>query len=164
MAVTGVFKGSLIGLVIDGKKVACETNSEFNYNVQMIPAASTTSGRHSEFVPGKIDWSMTVDANMLLTTSGASVSTVLNAVLSGANMALEWTTNPDVTPFFKIIGNALPQTGGILAPSDNLATWNVTFIGNGLFSVSEEDFWLIINALPFDADKDTYVEQTIEGF
>lgn len=161
MAVTGSFKGSLIGLNINGAAVSCETNSEFNFNQQMIPAASTTSGRASEFVAGKYDWSLTVDGNMLLVTVGADIKTVLDAVLSGEQMALEWTTNAGITPFFKLTGNAYPQTGDIVAPSDDLATWSVTFIGNGPFAVDSEEFWLIINAQPPASDKPTIVDQNI---
>lgn len=161
MAVTGVFKGSLIGVHIDGLKVACETNSDFNYNIEMIPASSQTSGKFKEYVPGQIDWSLTVDANMLLTTAGAGVKTVLDAVISGSEVGLEFKTNDDITPYFRITGNGFPQTGGIVAPSDDLATWNVTFLGNGPFTVDNEEFWLIINAMPPASDKPTIVDQNI---
>lgn len=156
----GVIRGALIGLTINGQFVSCETSCDFKFDVEMLPASASTSGRWKEFIAGIRSWSMTVNGNLLLATVGADIKTVLNAVLTGEEVALEFRTRGGISPYLIISGQALPQTGGISAPSSGNASWNITFQGTGPFECDFEQFWLIINAMPIQDDKDVYIDTT----
>lgn len=157
--VTGSVKGAMIGMRIGDHFVSCETSSSFDFNVEMLPASPVDSGRWASNIPGVRSWNMTVDGNMLLRTVGADIKTVLNSVLTGERLFLEFRTRMGISPEVSISGWAYPNTGGITAPLRGKATWNVNFIGDGAFNVSAEEFWLIINNMPIDNDYQTIVEQ-----
>lgn len=157
-AVTGAVNGALIGLRVNGDFISCETSCSFNFDVDMMPASSVVSGRWAENIPGVRSWTMTVDMNLLLVSVGADIKTVLNAVLTGESVELEFRTRLGISPEVIISGMAYPRTGGITAPSRGKATANVEFVGNGSFNVSIEEFWLIINNMPIDNDYQTTVE------
>lgn len=157
----GTVRGALIGLRINGQYVSCETSCEFNFDVEMLPASAVTSGRWKEFIAGVRSWSMTVDGNLLLKTVGADIKTVLNAVLTGEMVELEFRTRGVIAPFLVIAGQGLPQTGTISAPGVGRATWNVVFQGSGPFTVDVEEFWLIINAMPIEADYPIVIKEDI---
>lgn len=129
-------KGSLIGLKIDGVYVACETSSEFNFEVDMLSASAPDSGRWKSFVAGIRSWSITVSAQLLLSAAGADISTVLNAVLTGAEVDLEFRSKSTVTTSFSISGKALPKTGNIGAGVVGKGSWTVTFQGTGPFTTN----------------------------
>lgn len=156
--ITGTVKGSLIGLRINGEFVSCETSSNFNFDVEMLPASPIDSGRWSESIPGVRSWTMSVNGNMLLVTVGADIKKVLNAVLTGEEMELEFRTRLGISPEVVISGKAYPKTGGINAGNTGKTPWNVDFIGNGPFNLSIEEFWLIINNMPINNNYQTIVE------
>lgn len=157
----GTIRGALVGLRINGEYVSCETNCEFNFDVEMLAASAVTSGRWKEFIAGIRSWGMTVDGNLLLASVGADIKTVLSAVLTGEMVELEFRTRGTIAPFFVIAGTALPQSGSITAPGTGKAVWNVVFQGSGPFTVDIEEFWLIINAQPIEADYPTIIQEAL---
>lgn len=159
LGILGTVKGSMIGMKIGDDFVSCETNSSFDFDVEMLPTSPIDGGRWSSSIPGIRSWTMTVDGNMLLRSVGADIKTVLNAVLTGERLHLEFRTRMGINPEVAISGWAYPQTGNITAPLRGKTTWNVRFQGDGPFEIDVEDFWLIINNMPIDNDYQTIVEQ-----
>lgn len=153
----GTVSGKLIGLTINGEFVSCETSCSFNFDVEMINTSPIDNGRWREVIPGVRSWSMSVDGNLLLRTVGADIKTVLNAVLTGEEVNLEFRTKGTISPSLVISGRAIPASGGISAPRTK-ATWNIEFVGNGAFEVDVEEFWLLINNMPIDNDYQTIVD------
>lgn len=156
----GTIKGSLIGLEINGSFVSCETSCDFNFDIEMLPSSAVDSGRWKEFIAGIRSWSMSVNGNLLLATVGADVKTVLNAVMTGEEVNLRFRTRSIVSPYLIISGKALPMSGNITASSTGKANWTIQFQGTGPFECDFEEFWLIINAMPADADKPYIVDTT----
>lgn len=154
----GTISGSLIGLTINNKYVSCETSCDFNFEVEMIDISPITSGRWRESLPGIRSWNMNVNGNLLLATVGADVKTVLSAVLTGEKVDLAFRTRGSISPYFVISGQAYPKSGGINAANTGKANWNIAFQGTGPFEVDLEEFWLIINAMPIEADKPVYID------
>lgn len=156
----GTIRGALIGLRINGNFVSCETACDFSFDVNMLAASTPDSGRWAGFIPGLRSWKMTVNMNLLLASVGADIKTVLQAVITGESVDLEFRTNMSISPHLIISGTAYPQTGGITAPGKGNATANVSFQGSGAFTCDFEQFWLIINAMPANSDKPVYIDTT----
>lgn len=157
----GTIRGALIGLKINDNFVSCETSCEFTFDVNMLAAAAPDSGRWAHFIPGLRSWKMTVNMNLLLASVGADIKTVLQAVITGESVQLQFRTNMSISPYLIISGTAYPQTGGITAPGKGNATATVTFTGSGPFTTDFEQFWLIINAQPIEADYDIIINEDI---
>lgn len=154
-------KGSLIGLKINGQFVSCETGCEFNFQRNLLAASAKEKGRWKEFVAGSRNWSMSVNGNLLMQSVGADIKTVLQALLDGEEVTVEFKTRSAVVPSLSISGTAIPQTGGIAGPSSGKASWNLTFQGTGPFETNFELFALIINAMPPEAEWPTIIDTTL---
>lgn len=156
----GTIRGALIGLKINDSFVSCETSCEFSFDVNMLAASPPDSGRWASFIPGLRSWKMTVNMNLLLASVGADIKTVLQAVITGEAVQLQFRTNVSISPHMIISGTAYPQTGGITAPGKGNATANVTFTGSGPFTTDFEQFYLIIDAMPAPSDKPYIIDTT----
>lgn len=149
----GTIRGALTGLKINGKFVDCETSCDFNFDRDMIPVSPYSAGGWKHFKPGLRGWKMNVNGNLLLRSIGITdIKTVLDAVLTGEEMEVEFRTRGDIAPYLSISGNALPMSGGINGPNKGKATWTVTFQGTGPFTTDYEAFYLLINSMPIEAD------------
>ena len=155
----GMLEGRLMGLSINGYAVECETQCDFNFDVEMLPASAISSGRWKNFIPGVRSWSITVAGNTLLKNAGADIKTILNAVLTGEIVELSFRTHPDISPYLIISGQAIPRQGNLSSANVGFSGWNVVFQGINAFTVDWEQFWLIINAMPPTADYPVIVEQ-----
>lgn len=128
-------KASMVGVKIGGKFFACEVSCSFNFDVDMIPTSPVDLGRWMEGIPGVRSWSVSVNMNLFISGTDANIVTVLNAVLTGELMTLQFRTK--LTGVNVVIsGNVYPKTGGISAANTGKAGSNVEFIGNGAFAVS----------------------------
>jgi len=124
--------GNLIGLQIGGTFVDCETSCDVSFETDLWPASPRESGGWKEYIAGVKSWSITLNAGMLMRMAGTGLNTVLNAFLTGQEMAVKVTTkNQDLYPNFTISGRVLLQNGGFSAAVSTLASWNATFQGNG---------------------------------
>lgn len=157
----GTIRGALIGLRINGQYVSCETSCEFSFEREMKSASSITSGGWKEFIGGIRGWAMTVNGNLLLKTVGADIKTVLNAFILGDTVELEFRTRGTIAPYLIISGTAFPQSGGITAAGTGKANWTLSFQGTGPFTTDFEEFYLIINAMPAEADYPLIIQEDL---
>lgn len=154
--------GRLIGLEVDGHFVACETQCDVNWNNELLPASNPDTGRWRKFIEGVRDWSVTVNANLVLDgITGVGLDYVLAKFLSGGEMGIKYRTLPGLTiPEFIISGNVLIRNGNTTAPSVGNSTWMVNMQGNGAMNANVDPFAnLIINAMPPDAEWPLIVEE-----
>lgn len=152
----GTIRGALMGLTIGGKFIDCETSCDFSVDIEAIPAASPNSARWAAPIPGVRSWTMSVNANLLLASVGqTNIKTVLDAVMTGEKLDLQFRTKPEVSPYLIIAGSAYPQSGSMTAGATGLANWNVTFQGAGPFTTDYEEFWIFIQQGPPDSQHDT---------
>ena len=159
---TNAIKGNRINLSWNGLNISCQTTCELSWDAEMIGASSVSSGRWKEFVQGTRSWSMTVNANLLkANNTGADVRNVLAAYLSGQRVFMEMKSTTGELTELIFSGYILVQNGGIQAGSTGVATWNGTFQGTGELTTNIEDFGLIINAMPIEADYPIIFETTL---
>lgn len=151
----GTIRGALMGLTIGGKFIDCETSCDFNFDIEMVPAASPNSARWADPIPGVRSWTMSVNANLLLAASTTNAATVFNGIMTGEKFEIEFRTKPEVSPYFIIKGSAYVQSGSMTAGATGLANWNVTFQGAGPFTTDYEEFWIFIQQGPPDSQHDT---------
>lgn len=156
----GRIPGSLMGLKVDGQYVPCEVSSSFEYTYELKPKSSTESGIAREFKYGKLEWQMSVNANFLAREVGNDFKYILRGVLTRKIFDVEFSTKFGDPAAFAIKGKALTMNGGINAQRGQTSQWNVTFKGTGLFELVENPYFLIINAMPANADKPIYVNTT----
>lgn len=155
-------KGTLLGLKINGAFVSCETSCDFTTDVEMLQASSVSAGRWAEFVAGLRKWSVNVSGNLLLEAVGADAKTILNAIDSGLPVYLQFSTRASASSQFVLSGAALPQNIGINAPAQGNANWTAAFQGTGPLTTNFEDYNLLIDAMPAEADYPIIVNEDVE--
>lgn len=154
--------GNLIGLKINGAFVSCETSCEFSFENDMIPCSAEDSAGWKEFIMGIRSWKMVVNAGLLLESVGADIKTIITgALMARLPIFLQFSTRPSSTLEMIISGSALPNTGGITAPSNASANWNCTFQGTGPLSTTFQDYLLLIDAMPPEADYPIIVNEDV---
>src|SRR5690606_2515455 len=154
--IPGYYDGSidakLIGLKMNGQFFKCETGCTFNFEVEMLPASSIQSGYYEESIPGRINWSMTINGNLNLAFSPYNdFKSILDKVKARERVFIEMITRNGINPYFGISGYAWPQNGQWDAQVGSVSTYNTTFKGDGEFFTDYEQFALIINQMPASA-------------
>lgn len=152
--------GRLIGIAANGTFFACETASEFNCSADMLPATSPLSGRWKEFLPGNRSWTMTVNQR-LLSDSVQDAKSMLHVLFSGLPVYLQFRTRTGINPEMIIYGNAYPQAINFSAPAQGMAHTQITFQGSGPVNTNFEDFDLIIDQMPPEADWPLIIDTNI---
>lgn len=142
-----------MGITVDGIFISCEMDSELQFDKDLIPASSVSSGKHTEYVPGKRNWSMSVNMTLLKRKVGADFKTLFQAYYEDKKVRVQFRTRPVVDQFLIFEGDAWVKSGGASAPRKGYSTGNMVLIGNGILNMNWEEFWLIINAMPADAEK-----------
>jgi len=148
-----VIKGNRINLYFNGLVISCQTTCELAFDAEMIDASAVSSGRWKEVVQGLRSWSFNVNAKTLKNnTSGADIRNVLAAYLSGNRIFMEMKSTTGELNELTFSGYVLVQNGGIQAPNAGPSTWNGSFVGSGELTTNIEDFGLIIDAMPIEAE------------
>jgi len=154
--------GNLIGLQIEGNFIDCETSCEVAFETDLMPASPQDSGGWKEYISGVRSWSVTLNAGMLMRMAGTGLNTILNAFLTGQQMAIKVTTkNQDLYPNMTLSGNVLLQNGGFSAAVNSLASWNATFQGNGALAISINDN--VVMAISANADDTEVLQDGLEN-
>jgi predicted secreted protein len=148
-----IIKGNRINLSWNGLNISCQTSCELSFDAEMIGASSVSSARWKEHVSGIRSWSFNVNAKVLrANNTGADIRNVLAAYLSGQRVFMEMKSNTGDLNELTFSGYVLVQSGGIQAGSTGAATWNGSFQGTGALNTNVEDFGLIIDAMPIEAE------------
>ena len=145
--------GNLLGFKANGAFANCETQCSIKFDRDLLPASAEDSGNWKEYLYGIRGWSISVDGNLLLEAVPNDIKTLLRtgyfrdfptyvqfSTAEGSNLELIYS------------GNALFQSGSITAPGQGKANWTVTMQGTGALTVKQQDYSLIINAMPIVAD------------
>lgn len=141
--------GRLLGLIINGAFVSCETACTFNFDTDMIAASAVDSGRWKQWVQGIRSWGVTVNGNLLLESVGSDIKTIIQSgFLQGMTFYLQFSTRPGATTELVFSGAGLVKGGQISAPATGVATWSVTFNGTGALTANYRDYDLLIDAMP----------------
>lgn len=157
-----VIKGNRINLSFNGLNISCQTSCELSFDAEMIGASSVSSGRWKEFVQGIRGWAFNVNANVLKNSlSGADYKNVLAAYFSGQRVLMEMKSTTGELNELTFSGYVLVGSGAISAGNAGAATWNGTFQGTGPLTSNLEDFGLIINAMPIEADYPIIFQTTL---
>lgn len=86
--------------------------------------------------------------------------TLFEAYLNDTLLNVSFRTRLSVDQFLIFEGKGYLKSGDASAPRSGLATGNMVIIGSGILNMDWEEFWLIINAQPANADKPTIVDTT----
>jgi predicted secreted protein len=157
----GGISGRLLGLQVGGVFISCEVSSEFNCNIDMLPASAIDSEGWKEFIQGIRSWTVNVSGQLLVEAVGADFKTLMNAVYTRLPVFVMWGTRPSATTQMSISGDAFPMNLNATGASKGAASWSVSFQGTGRPVSSFEDFALIIDAMPPSADYPTIVDTRV---
>lgn len=131
------FSGSLFGVYVGGVKVDCEISADFSADVEMLPASAIDSARWTENIAGYRSWSMAVNGYLLLEAAAADGKTILDAILTGEILSIEFRTEPgSVDGSYIIAGDCLVQNFGIGSNSEDAVNWTVNMVGTGPFTAT----------------------------
>lgn len=114
----------------------------------MLPVASPTSGKWKENLPGRREWSVSVDA--LITNTAENLNTLQSAYDNDTLITLRIY---DTQYGYNRIGTAYIQSLDIVAQSGSLAKLTATFVGTG--SLSKYD-GVVVNPTVELAYQDAY--------
>jgi predicted secreted protein len=151
--------GKLIGLMINGVFVSCETQCQINFSSDMIKASAVDSARWAEFVAGLRSWSIAVNGNLLLEAVGSDIKAIITSgYIQGLPLYLQFSTMPSVDIQVSFSGAAILNTGSITAASKGAANWTATFQGTGALKTAYTNYGLLIDSMPAEADYPTIVD------
>lgn len=136
---------------VNGAQLRCETNADFSYDIEMLPATNPNEGRWRSYIPGVQTWSVTVNGNLLLQSLGADFKTLVESARNGERLFIRFGSLDDITPKYAIEGYTYVRGLGLGAPSVGNASWTVTFQGDGAFNTDWDEFGLIIDNNPIEA-------------
>jgi len=132
--------GRLLRAKINGEYIACETSCDFNYEVEMRGASAVTSGRWKEVIPGVRSWGLTLNANLMLSAAGANIQPILNAIMTGEVLDIEFRTDISLVPELAISGKVFVSGGSIGSAVGSNVSWNTSFTGSGPFAYTAGSF------------------------
>lgn len=150
----------MIGVTVRGTFIACEIESELQFDKEMIPVSSTASGKWTEYIPGKRTWQMTVNMGLLKRAAGEDFKTLYMAYFDDVPITVQFRTRPTQDQQLIFEGEGYVKSGTSSAPRQGLATANMVIQGSGVLNMEWEEFWQIINAMPAEADKPLIVDTT----
>ena len=150
--------GKLMGVAVGGTFISCETESTLNFDKDLLPASSVTSGEYAEFIQGKKNWNVSVNGILLKREAGADFKTLFMAWHLNTVLTVYFRTRLGVDQFLIWKGQAIVKSGMANAPKRGFANWNIVFQGNGVLEMDWEEFWTIINAMPAPSDQPNIVD------
>lgn len=145
-------RGNRVTMKFNGVHISCQTACELNFDTEMLPATNPDSDRWKQFLAGVRGWTMSVNANLLKLAGGADIKNIISAYYSGFPVQLEMGTHAGGLVELVFSGYALIQNGTLSASSTGNANYNTVFQGSGKLDVNIDDFGLIINAMPIEAE------------
>jgi Phage major tail protein 2. len=152
--------GKMMGVTVESKFISCELDSTLNFDKDMVPVSSVQSGKWAEFIPGKRNWQMSINMALLKSKAPQDFKTLYQAWFEDTKITVAFRTRLNVDQFLIFEGEGYVKSGDASAPRSGLATGNMVIIGSGILNMSWEEFWLIINAQPANADKPNIVDTT----
>lgn len=154
--------GSLIGLIVNGAFVSCETQCQINFNQAMLPSSAVDSGGWAEFIAGLRSWTISVNGNLLLESVGSDIKALIQTgYINQLPMFAQFSTRPSSDIQLVFSGAVLFNMGSITAASTGVANWTCLLQGVGALTTTYNDFPLLINSMPSEADYPIIVD---EGF
>jgi predicted secreted protein len=154
--------GSLIGLIVNGAFVSCETSCSINFNQNMIPSSAVDSGGWQEYVAGIRSWTISVNGNLLLESVGSDIKALIQSgYINQHVMYAQFSTRPSSDIQLQFSGAVLFASGSITAASTGVANWTCTLNGNGKLTTNYNDFPLLIDAMPSEADYPIIVDEDV---
>lgn len=154
--------GNLIGLIVNGAFVSCETSCTINFNQNMIPSSAIDSGGWSEFVAGIRSWTISVNGNLLLEAVGSDIKALIQSgYINQHVMFAQFSTRPSSDIQLQFSGAVLFNTASITAASTGVANWTCALQGNGKLTATYNDFPLLIDAMPAEADYPIIIDEDV---
>ena len=118
--------GKNIIVAIGSTPIACAKSGSLNEQKDMLPVASPTSGKWKENLPGRREWSVSVDA--LITTTAENLNTLQSAYDNDTLLTLRIY---DTQYGYNRTGTAYIQSLNVVAQEGSLAKLTATFVGTG---------------------------------
>jgi predicted secreted protein len=154
--------GNLIGLKTNGAFTSCEISSSINFDREMVGVAPIDDGGWKEFLYGMRGWRMQVNGNLLLEAVATDIKSMLTSgYFQDLALLVMFSTSPSASQELVFSGTALFQAGDISAAVQGKASWNATLQGTGKLTVKQQDYNLLIDAMPAEADYPIIVDSSV---
>lgn len=146
--------GKLIGMRIGIDFVPCEVSVTLNFEVDKLNTSSSANGDWEHHRNGYKKWNASVDGRLLVNSTEGSFNSLMDAYLNDTPLAIAIENrDPNGQPI-RIWGEATIQQGTLEGASLGKATWQVQFRGNGPLHSDIATFFDVVNAMPYNDDKD----------
>ena len=156
-----MISGNLIGLIINGSFIGCETSCQINFNQAMIPSSAVDSGGWAEFINGLRSWTISVNGNLLLEAVPSDIKAMITTgFINQLPMFAEFSTYPSSDIKVSFSGAVLFNQASITAATNGAANWTALLQGTGTLKTTYQDFPLLIDAMPAEADYAIIVDQS----
>lgn len=155
-----MYRGKLIRLKVNDEYIPCELSCEITVNQEALQVTNTAQGRAKSFIRGYYDWTVTVNGRFTSGDVVSSSTSLLNKILEDGNgvVTLDIISNEYFENPVLITGDAIITSWNMNAGNTDWASNSVVFQGSGELTMDSESYWLLINAMPIEADKDIIVD------
>lgn len=146
--------GKLIGLRVGTDFVPCEVNVALTFEVDKLNTSSSVNGAWEHHRNGYKRWNVTVDGRLLVNSLQGSFNSLFDAYLNDTPLAIAIENRDANGQPIRIWGEATIQQGSLEAASTGKANWQMQFKGNGALNSDIALFFEVVNAMPYNDDKD----------
>jgi len=154
--------GRFLGLKVNGAFVSCETSCNISFGRELTPASAVDSGGWKEFIAGIREWGISVDGNLLLEAVGSDVKSLLTAGFFNDNpIYIQFSTSPTSDIELVFSGLVKFNNADITAAATGVANWRCVLKGTGKLEFTYQDYSLLIDAMPAQANYPIVVDQDV---
>lgn len=151
-------EGRLYGLSINGDFVNCELSCDLTVTRDMVNKSGSYGGASRQYRYGYYNWSITLEAKSIISTLSGSFNNILSAQLAGQELDVYIMARVSNIQEVSIGGKVLIPNFNLTFPNTGSSRYSVTFQGNGDLNVDIEEFWNIVNSMPYNANKDIILD------
>jgi predicted secreted protein len=128
MATVGTFNGKLIGVYVDGTLIGCATSGTLRVEADQIDATCKDSDSWGAALTGRRSWGMDCDA-LIKFDATEGLEEAIDYILNETTVVLKFST--EVTGDTYWTGSAIATSVEANAPNNEVASWSVSFEGQG---------------------------------
>lgn len=153
-------RGELYGIRVNGDFLQCELDCEITITSELVGKSGSQYGKYRRYRYGYINWSISCNARAVVGLLNSSSQNIIQSQLDQIELEVYISARQSNIRTFDIGGMVLIETQQLTFPNTGFANHSISMKGSGQLNLTAEEIYLIINAMPADADKPLIIDTT----